>query len=120
MHFCFSASFDCEAKLLNIPQLFDNFGPTGCEIVECFSTFDNLGLIGNQIVGSTSPIRQFGLADGAFLLKSGRQSHPVTTFSLFVNPIKLMTLQLKPFFSIKKKQASGISCMLAFVCAATS
>jgi hypothetical protein len=53
--------FDCETKLLDVPQLFDDFDLTGCQIVECFSTFDNLGLIGNRIVGSTLAIRQFGL-----------------------------------------------------------
>ncbi len=31
------------AKLLNVPQIFDNFGPARCRIVESLTTFDNLG-----------------------------------------------------------------------------
>lgn len=33
----FSLFFDCGAKLLNVPQIFDNFDPAGCQIVESFS-----------------------------------------------------------------------------------
>ncbi len=51
--------FDYGANLLNVPQIFDNFGPTGCQIVESFSAFDNLGPSWCQIVESTAPIRQF-------------------------------------------------------------
>ena len=58
MHDAFSLFLDCRAKLLNVPQIFDSFGPTGCQIVESFSAFDNLGPIWCQIVESTSPIRQ--------------------------------------------------------------
>ena len=43
MHDAFSLFLDCRAKLLNVPQIFDSFGPTGCQIVESFSTFDNIG-----------------------------------------------------------------------------
>lgn len=53
-----SLFFDCGAKLLNVPQIFDNFDPAGCQIVESFSAFDNFGPIWCQTVESTSPIRQ--------------------------------------------------------------
>ena len=78
--------------MLNVPELSDHFGPTGCQIVECFSTFDNLGLIGNQVVGSTATIRQFGMPHGALLLNFDRQSpRPVSHRRLLVNTLKLMT-----------------------------
>ena len=34
----FSLFFDCGAKLLNVPQIFDNFDPAGCQIVERVAT----------------------------------------------------------------------------------
>lgn len=37
MHDAFSLFLECRAKLLNVPQIFDSFGPTGCQIVESFS-----------------------------------------------------------------------------------
>ncbi len=51
--------FDYRGKLLNVPQVFDNFNPKRCQIVESFSPFDYLGSIWYQIVESTAPIRQF-------------------------------------------------------------
>lgn len=46
------------AKLLNVPQVFDNFNPKIRQIVESFSTFDYLGSNWYQIVESAAPIRQ--------------------------------------------------------------
>jgi hypothetical protein len=56
------------AKLLNVPQLFENFGPTGCQIVGSFSTFEDLGSNWGKIVESTASIRQFCPLCLAFLL----------------------------------------------------
>ena len=58
MHDAFSLFFDCGAKLLNVPQVFDNFNPKIRQIVESFSTFDYLGSNWYQIVESAAPIRQ--------------------------------------------------------------
>ena len=43
MHHAFSLFLTTGAKLLNVPQVFDNFNPKIRQIVESFSTFDYLG-----------------------------------------------------------------------------
>jgi len=58
MHHAFSLFLTTGAKLLNVPQVFDNFNPKIRQIVESFSTFDYLGSNGYQIVESAAPIRQ--------------------------------------------------------------
>ena len=58
MHHAFSLFLTTGAKLLNVPQIFDNFNPKIRQIVESFSTFDYLGSNWYQIVESTAPIRQ--------------------------------------------------------------
>jgi len=40
-------------ELLNVPQIFDNFGARCCQIVESFVAFDNIGPNWYQIVEST-------------------------------------------------------------------
>ena len=98
MHDACPLFFDCDAKLLNVLRIFDNFGPTGCQIVECFSTFDNLGLIGNQIVGCTSPIQQFWPPRSAFLL------NPRLAFLIErdeVSSYRIMSVSDKCFLSLE-------------------
>jgi len=58
MHHAFSLFLTTGAKLLNVPQVFDNFNPKIRQIVESFSTFDYLGSNWHQIVESAAPIRQ--------------------------------------------------------------
>lgn len=58
MHHAFSLFLTTGAKLLNVPQVFDNFNPKRCQIVGSFSTFDYLGSNWYQIVESAAPIRQ--------------------------------------------------------------
>ena len=58
MHHAFSLFLTTGAKLLNVPQVFDNFNPKIRQIVESFSTFDYPGSNWHQIVESAAPIRQ--------------------------------------------------------------
>ena len=49
MHHAFSLFLTTGAKLLNVPQVFDNFNPKIRQIVESFSTFDYLAQTGTKL-----------------------------------------------------------------------